>query len=100
MPPHPPPLTYAAAGVKLEEKDRFTDSLVSIMRRTHSVATRICDRSLVRERPNLALICNAVCMGPGLRLRRNRDDSEWGEGERCGDPPIFIRHPRACPGDP
>jgi len=28
-------LTYAAAGVNLEEKDRFTDSLESIMRRTH-----------------------------------------------------------------
>ncbi|MFN0133340.1 MAG: phosphoribosylformylglycinamidine cyclo-ligase [Phycisphaerales bacterium] len=28
-------LTYAAAGVKLEEKDRFTESLESIMRRTH-----------------------------------------------------------------
>ncbi|MDX2146397.1 MAG: phosphoribosylformylglycinamidine cyclo-ligase [Planctomycetota bacterium] len=29
-------LTYAAAGVDLEEKDSFTDSLESIMRRTHS----------------------------------------------------------------
>jgi phosphoribosylformylglycinamidine cyclo-ligase len=29
-------LTYAAAGVHLEEKDRFTESLASIMRRTHS----------------------------------------------------------------
>src|SRR5262245_3572090 len=29
-------LTYAAAGVNLEEKDRFTESLESIMRRTHS----------------------------------------------------------------
>src|SRR3954469_12358575 len=28
-------LTDASAGVQLEEKDRFTDSLVSIMRRTH-----------------------------------------------------------------
>lgn len=28
-------LTYAASGVNLEEKDRFTDSLESIMRRTH-----------------------------------------------------------------
>lgn len=28
-------LTYAAAGVNLEAKDRFTDSLESIMRRTH-----------------------------------------------------------------
>ncbi len=28
-------LTYAAAGVDLHEKDTFTDSLVSIMRRTH-----------------------------------------------------------------
>src|SRR5262245_7418588 len=28
-------LTYAAAGVNLEEKDRFTESLESIMRRTH-----------------------------------------------------------------
>jgi phosphoribosylformylglycinamidine cyclo-ligase len=28
-------LTYAAAGVNLEEKDRFTESLDSIMRRTH-----------------------------------------------------------------
>jgi phosphoribosylformylglycinamidine cyclo-ligase len=34
----PPPstgLTYAAAGVNLAEKDRFTESLTSIMRRTH-----------------------------------------------------------------
>ena len=30
-----PPLTYASSGVNLEEKDSFTDSLVSIMRRTH-----------------------------------------------------------------
>jgi phosphoribosylformylglycinamidine cyclo-ligase len=30
-----PGLTYAAAGVNLEEKDRFTESLDSIMRRTH-----------------------------------------------------------------
>ncbi len=30
-----PGLTYAAAGVQLEAKDRFTDSLASIMRRTH-----------------------------------------------------------------
>lgn len=29
-------LTYADAGVNLEAKDRFTDSLESIMRRTHS----------------------------------------------------------------
>jgi phosphoribosylformylglycinamidine cyclo-ligase len=29
-------LTYAAAGVDLEEKDRFTESLESLMRRTHS----------------------------------------------------------------
>ncbi|MBX3402874.1 MAG: phosphoribosylformylglycinamidine cyclo-ligase [Phycisphaeraceae bacterium] len=28
-------LTYAAAGVQLEAKDRFTESLTSIMRRTH-----------------------------------------------------------------
>ncbi len=28
-------LTYAAAGVHLEEKDRFTESLSSIMKRTH-----------------------------------------------------------------
>jgi len=28
-------LTYAASGVNLEEKDRFTESLESIMRRTH-----------------------------------------------------------------
>jgi phosphoribosylformylglycinamidine cyclo-ligase len=28
-------LTYAAAGVELEAKDRFTESLTSIMRRTH-----------------------------------------------------------------
>jgi len=28
-------LTYAAAGVQLEEKDRFTESLDSIMKRTH-----------------------------------------------------------------
>ena len=28
-------LTYAAAGVQLEEKDRFTESLDSILRRTH-----------------------------------------------------------------
>jgi phosphoribosylformylglycinamidine cyclo-ligase len=28
-------LTYASAGVNLEEKDRFTESLESIMRRTH-----------------------------------------------------------------
>ncbi|MBC7835641.1 MAG: phosphoribosylformylglycinamidine cyclo-ligase [Phycisphaerales bacterium] len=28
-------LTYASAGVRLEEKDRFTDSLVSVMKRTH-----------------------------------------------------------------
>src|SRR5204862_5224032 len=28
-------LTYAAAGVNLEEKDKFTDSLASLMRRTH-----------------------------------------------------------------
>ncbi len=28
-------LTYAAAGVDLESKDRFTDSLVSLMKRTH-----------------------------------------------------------------
>ncbi|HMN41424.1 MAG TPA: phosphoribosylformylglycinamidine cyclo-ligase [Phycisphaerales bacterium] len=28
-------LTYAAAGVDLHEKDTFTDSIVSIMRRTH-----------------------------------------------------------------
>jgi phosphoribosylformylglycinamidine cyclo-ligase len=32
---HGPGLTYAAAGVNLEEKDRFTESLTSIMRRTH-----------------------------------------------------------------
>ena len=29
-------LTYASAGVNLDEKDRFTESLESIMRRTHS----------------------------------------------------------------
>ncbi|MFN0010385.1 MAG: phosphoribosylformylglycinamidine cyclo-ligase [Phycisphaerales bacterium] len=29
------PLTYAGAGVDLESKDRFTDSLVSLMKRTH-----------------------------------------------------------------
>ena len=38
-PPNPAgrsrPLTYAAAGVNLHEKDTFTDSLSSIMRRTH-----------------------------------------------------------------
>src|SRR5690242_4453870 len=28
-------LTYAAAGVQLEEKDRFTESLDSILRKTH-----------------------------------------------------------------
>lgn len=28
-------LTYAAAGVQLEEKDRFTESLDSVMKRTH-----------------------------------------------------------------
>jgi len=28
-------LTYAASGVNLEEKDRFTESIESIMRRTH-----------------------------------------------------------------
>jgi phosphoribosylformylglycinamidine cyclo-ligase len=32
---HAPGLTYAAAGVALEEKDRFTESLGSLMRRTH-----------------------------------------------------------------
>ncbi len=31
----PKPLTYASSGVNLEEKDNFTDSLVSLMRRTH-----------------------------------------------------------------
>lgn len=30
-----PGLTYAASGVALEEKDRFTESLGSLMRRTH-----------------------------------------------------------------
>lgn len=30
-----PSLTYASSGVNLEEKDAFTDSLVSMMRRTH-----------------------------------------------------------------
>ena len=44
MPPDPssdrkratsPGLTYAASGVNLTEKDQFTDSLVSLMRRTH-----------------------------------------------------------------
>ncbi|MBI2761582.1 MAG: phosphoribosylformylglycinamidine cyclo-ligase [Chloroflexi bacterium] len=34
-PSSPAPLTYAAAGVDLESKDRFTDSLVSLMKRTH-----------------------------------------------------------------
>ena len=33
--PAKPALTYAAAGVNLDEKDRFTESLDSIMRRTH-----------------------------------------------------------------
>jgi phosphoribosylformylglycinamidine cyclo-ligase len=40
MPPpvesrRPARLTYASAGVNLEEKDRFTDRLVSLMRRTY-----------------------------------------------------------------
>ena len=30
-----PKLTYAASGVNLEEKDSFTESLASVMRRTH-----------------------------------------------------------------
>jgi phosphoribosylformylglycinamidine cyclo-ligase len=36
--PRPPPagLTYADAGVHLEAKDRFTESLEAVMRRTHS----------------------------------------------------------------
>jgi phosphoribosylformylglycinamidine cyclo-ligase len=34
-PKEPGGLTYAAAGVQLEEKDRFTESLTSIMKRTH-----------------------------------------------------------------
>lgn len=33
--PRPTGLTYASAGVHLEEKDRFTESLASIMKRTH-----------------------------------------------------------------
>ncbi|MEX2219701.1 MAG: phosphoribosylformylglycinamidine cyclo-ligase [Phycisphaerales bacterium] len=35
-PAPPPPLTYAASGVNLQAKDRFTDSLESVMRRTHT----------------------------------------------------------------
>ncbi len=34
-PPSPSGLTYAASGVNLEEKDQFTESLVSMMRRTY-----------------------------------------------------------------
>lgn len=77
---HTPGLTYASAGVNLEAKDTFTDSLVGMMRRTHGA--RVLDRpggfaGLLRLDYNEALfkhnykdpVLVACCDGVGTKLK-------------------------------